>query len=269
MRRIMLTVAYDGSAYHGWQIEPTGITVEEVLNRALSALLREEIRVSGASRTDAGVHARGNLCVFDTGAPIPPEKIAPALLGRLPADIVVRASREVPEDFHPRRCDSVKTYEYTLYRDRLPDPLVRNTSWFFYRDLDVEAMRRAAAFLVGEHDFASFCAAGAQVQTTVRRITSLTLLEEGPFLKIRVSGTGFLYNMVRILTGTLVQVGLGQKKPEEMITVLNAKDRGKAGPTAPPQGLCLMKIDLYPDGFPAEPAGGKEAVGGQIPFSPL
>ena len=193
MRRIMLTVAYDGSAYHGWQTEPTGLTVEEVLNRSLSALLKEEIRVSGASRTDAGVHARGNLCVFDTGSPIPPEKIAPALLGRLPDDIVVRSSCEVPADFHPRRCDSVKTYEYVIYRDSLPDPLVRRTSWFFYRELDVEAMRQAAAFLVGEHDFKSFCAAGAQVQTTVRRITALTLDEEGPFLKIRVSGTGFLY----------------------------------------------------------------------------
>ena len=252
MRRIMLTVAYDGSAYHGWQIEPTGITVEEVLNRALSALLKEEIRVSGASRTDAGVHARGNLCVFDTDAPIPPEKIAPALLGRLPDDIVVRASQEVPEDFHPRHCDSVKTYEYTIYRDRLPDPLVRKTSWFFYRDLDVEAMRKAAAHLIGEHDFQSFCAAGAQVESFVRRILSLDVSEDGPFLKIRVSGTGFLYNMVRIITGTLVQVGLGQKRPEDLPTILTAKDRSQAGPTAPPQGLCLMKIDLYPAGLPAD-----------------
>ena len=252
MRRIMLTVAYDGSGYHGWQIEPTGITVEAVLNRALSELLKEEIRVSGASRTDAGVHARGNLCVFDTDAPIPPEKIAPALLGRLPDDIVVRASREVPQDFHPRRCDSVKTYEYTIYRDSLPDPLVRRTSWFFYRPLDINAMREAARFLVGEHDFMSFCASGAQVQTTVRRITALSVEEEGPFLKLRVSGTGFLYNMVRILTGTLVQVGLGQKAPEDMPRILEAKDRAQAGPTAPPQGLCLMKIELYPEGFPKD-----------------
>ena len=251
MRRIMLTVAYDGSAYHGWQTEPTGVTVEEVLNRTLSALLREEIRVSGASRTDAGVHSRGNLCVFDTASPIPPEKIAPALLGRLPDDIVVRESREVPDGFHPRRCDSIKTYEYTIYRDRLPDPLVRRNSWFFYRDLEVDAMREAAGLLIGEHDFQSFCAAGTQVQTTVRRITDLQLAEEGPFLKIRISGTGFLYNMVRIIAGTLVQIGLGQKKPEDIPRILAAKDRSQAGPTAPPQGLCLMKIDLYPEGFPA------------------
>ncbi len=250
MRRIMLTVAYDGSAYHGWQIEPTGITVEECLNRALSGLLKEEIRVSGASRTDAGVHARGNLCVFDTEAPIPPEKIAPALLGRLPDDIVVRSSCEVPADFHPRHCDSVKTYEYTIYRDRLPDPLVRRTSCFCYRPLNVEAMQEAGACLIGEHDFQSFCAAGAQVRTTVRYIKSLTVREEGKFLIIRVEGTGFLYNMVRIIAGTLMQAGLGQISPSYVKTILEKRDRSLAGPTAPPQGLCLAGITLYPEGFP-------------------
>ena len=252
MKRIMLTVAYEGTAYHGWQLEPTGLTVEEVLNGALTGLLGEEIRVSGASRTDAGVHALGNLCVFDTESPIPPEKIAPALLGRLPEDIVVRASREVPADFHPRRCDSVKTYEYTIYRDTLPNPLVRRQSYFFYRPLDVEAMRRAGAYLVGEHDFKSFCAAGSQAETTVRRILSLTVREDGPFLRIEVKGTGFLYNMVRIIAGTLIKAGLGQLDPEEIPAVLAAADRRLAGPTAPPEGLCLKKIELYPEGFPPE-----------------
>ena len=250
MKRIMLTVAYEGTAYHGWQLEPTGITIEEVLNQALSGLLGEDIRVSGASRTDAGVHALGNLCVFDTETPIPPEKIAPALLGRLPEDIVVRESREVPGDFHPRRCDSVKTYEYTLYRDRLPNPLTRRTATFYYRPLDVKAMQEAGNYLVGEQDFKSFCAAGSQAETTVRRILSLTVEEEGPFLRIRVQGTGFLYNMVRIIAGTLIQAGLGQIKAADMARILAAKDRSQAGPTAPPQGLCLMKIDLYPEGFP-------------------
>lgn len=251
MKRVMLTVAYEGTAYHGWQAEPTGITVEEVLNRALGALTGEDIRVQGASRTDAGVHARGNLCVFDTDSPIPPERIGAALNGFLPEDIVVRASEEVPSGFHPRFCDSLKTYEYTIYRDKLPDPLVRRFSWFIYRPLDVEAMRKAAAFLVGEHDFKSFCAAGAQVKTTVRRITALTVEENGAFLRIRVRGTGFLYNMVRIIAGTLVKAALGQIKPEETARILEAKDREAAGPTAPPQGLCLMKIDLYPEGYPS------------------
>ncbi len=258
MKRIMLTVAYDGSAYHGWQIEPTGLTIEEMLNRALSGLLREEIRVSGASRTDAGVHALGNLCVFDTASPIPPEKIAPALSGRLPDDIVVQESREVPADFHPRRCDSIKTYEYTVYRGRVPNPLVRRYSYFFYRPLDIEAMRRAGAHLVGLHDFKSFCAAGSQAETTVRRILSLTVREDGPFLRIEVRGTGFLYNMVRIIAGTLIKAGLGQLDPDGIPAVLSARDRRLAGPTAPPQGLCLKQIDLYPEGFPPEPEEGEK-----------
>ena len=250
MKRIMLTVAYDGSAYHGWQIEPTGLTVEEVVNRCLSGLLGENVKVSGASRTDAGVHALGNLCVFDTDTRIPPDKIAPALNGRLPEDIVIRASREVPAGFHPRRCDSIKTYEYTFYRDRLPNPLVRKTSTFIYRPLDLSAMREAAAYWEGEHDFASFCAAGSQAETTVRRIIRTDITEDGPFLRFRVSGTGFLYNMVRIMAGTLLKAGLGQIRPESVPQILEAKDRTQAGPTAPPQGLCLIGIDLYPDGFP-------------------
>ncbi len=252
MKRIMLTVAYEGTAYHGWQLEPTGITIEEVLNQALGELLREPIRVSGASRTDAGVHALGNLCVFDSETPIPPEKIALALQGRLPEDIVVRASREVAPDFHPRRCDSIKTYEYTLYRDRLPNPLTRRFATHFYRPLDAEAMRAAGQYLVGEQDFKSFCAAGSQAETTVRRIISLEVEEEDPYLRIRVRGTGFLYNMVRIIAGTLIQVGLGQKRPEDLPDILAARDRSQAGPTAPPQGLCLMEIALYPEGFPGD-----------------
>lgn len=252
MKRIMLTVAYEGTAYHGWQLEPTGLTIEEVLNGALNRLLGEEIRVSGASRTDAGVHALGNLCVFDTDSPIPPGKIAPALLGRLPEDIVVRASEEVDPDFHPRRCASIKTYEYTWYRDRLPNPLLHRTATFFYRPLDVKAMEEAGAYLVGEHDFKSFCAAGSQAETTVRRILSLTLRQEGALLKMQVRGTGFLYNMVRIIAGTMIQVGLGQKKPADMPALLAARDRSQAGPTAPPQGLCLMGIALYPEGIPLD-----------------
>ena len=251
MKRVMLTVSYEGTAYHGWQVEPTGITVEEVLNGALSSLLKEEIRVQGASRTDAGVHALGNLCIFDTNAPIPAEKIAAALSGRLPSDIVVTESRQVEDDFHPRYCDSIKTYEYTIYRAQRPNPLVRNSSLFFYRPLDVSAMRQAAAYLVGEHDFKSFCASAAQVKTTVRKIFSLDLREEGPFLKIEVRGSGFLYNMVRIISGTLIKVGLGQLDPDQIPDIIAAKDRSAAGPTAPPEGLCLKEIRLFPEGLPS------------------
>lgn len=250
MKRIMLTVAYDGTAYCGWQTEPTGLSVEEVLNRTLSQRLGEEIRVKGVSRTDSGVHALANLCVFDTETPIPPEKICYAANEMLPEDIVVRKSEEVPPDFHPRRCDSLKTYEYTLYHDSLPNPLARFYTTYFYRKLDVERMREAAAYLVGEHDFSSFCSAGSQAATKVRRITAITVEEAGTRVSFRITGTGFLYNMVRIIVGTLLRVGTGFWPPEKLQEILEAKDRGQAGPKAPAEGLCLMEIRLFPDGFP-------------------
>ncbi|MBP3728714.1 MAG: tRNA pseudouridine(38-40) synthase TruA [Lachnospiraceae bacterium] len=263
MKRVMLTVAYEGTNYHGWQREPTGITIEEVLNRELSRLLGEEILVSGASRTDAGVHALGNLCVLDTESPIPPEKIAPALLGRMPEDIVVTRSEEVAPDFHPRRCDSVKCYEYTIYRGRFPNPLCRRTSLHFYRPLEPALMQQAGAFLVGEHDFKSFCAAGSQAESTVRRILSLQVTEDSAFLRIQVRGTGFLYNMVRIIAGTLIQAGLGRLDPLALPGILEGKNRELAGPTAPPEGLCLMGIELFPEGFPPGLLGKGDQYGSQ------
>lgn len=250
MKRIMLTVAYDGTNYCGWQSQPTGLSVEEVLNRALSDRLGEEIRVKGVSRTDSGVHARGNLCVFDTQTPIPPEKICYAVNERLPEDIVVRSSKEVPPDFHPRKCDSLKTYEYTLYHDSLPDPLKRLYTTYYYRRLDVRRMREGAAFLIGEHDFSSFCSAGSQAESKVRRITALNIEEEGTRIVFRISGTGFLYNMVRIIVGTLLRVGTGFWPPEKVEEILQAKDRQAAGPKAPAEGLCLTEIRLFPEGFP-------------------
>lgn len=252
MKRIMLTVAYDGTAYCGWQLQPTGLSVEEVLNGALSRLLKEDIQVKGVSRTDSGVHALANLCIFDTESRIPAEKYAWAVNEYLPRDIVVRKSEEVPPDFHPRKCDSIKTYEYTLYCDRLPNPIRSRYTSFCYRQLDVEKMRQGAAYLVGEHDFKSFCSLGSQAETTVRRVTALTLEERGHELVIRISGTGFLYNMVRIIVGTLLRVGTGFWPPEQVERILEARDRQAAGPKAPAEGLCLMEIRLYPEGFPEE-----------------
>ncbi len=233
MRRIMLTVAYDGTNYCGWQIQPTGITIEEVLNQALSHLLREEIHVLGVSRTDSGVHALGNLCVFDTETRIPAEKICYAVNQGLPGDIVVQKSEEVPLGYHPRKCNSEKTYEYVIYNNRLPNPVERLYSYFFYMPLDVDKMKQAAVYLVGEHDFKSFCSARTQVENTVRTITALSVERDGCRIRIRVSGTGFLYNMVRIIVGTLIRVGTGYWKPEHVKEILEAKDRQKAGPKVP------------------------------------
>ena len=211
----MIRVAYDGTNYHGWQIQPNGITIESELNRHLSQLLREEIHVTGASRTDSGVHARGNVAVFDTSARMPAEKISYAMNTRLPEDIRIQESREVAADFHPRRCKSVKTYEYKIYNRRFPDPCVRLYSLFYYWDLDLEAMKKAAAFLVGTHDFTSFSTARADVTDRVRTIYELNLSKEGDMIILRIRGNGFLYNMVRIITGTLLRVGGGFILPED------------------------------------------------------
>ena len=290
-RRILLRVAYDGTNYHGWQLQPNAATIEGELNRALSALTGEEIVVTGASRTDAGVHALGNVAVFDTTSRIPAEKFSYALNQRLPEDIVIQSSKQVADDFHPRHCDCRKTYEYDILNRTFPLPAYRNTAYFLYGTLDIEAMRKACQAFLGEHDFASFCAAGAQVQTTVRTIYSLEVecrpltgagtpvplasgeavnaadgksgeqvqSESGEtaipaagganagsvdqLLTIRVKGNGFLYNMVRIIAGTLVEVGRGHIKPEEVAGIIAAKDRSKAGPTAPAIGLRLVEIE--------------------------
>jgi len=254
MKRVKLTIAYDGTNYCGWQIQPNGITVEEVVNRELSRLLNEDIHVIGASRTDSGVHALGNVAVFDTEARIPAEKISFALNRSLPEDIVVQKSEEVPQDFHPRFCDSTKTYEYRIWNATFVQPVNRLYTYHVHDALDVEAMQCAAKFIVGEHDFASFCSVGAQVQSTVRTVYSVDVIKENELLTIRVTGAGFLYNMVRIIAGTLLQVGLGAKPAEWVSEVLEAKDRSKAGPTAPAHGLTLMQI-VYgrPEEAGAEP----------------
>lgn len=245
-KRVRLTVAYDGTNYHGWQVQKNGITIESELNRCLRALLGEDIQVIGASRTDAGVHALGNVAVFDTCARIPAEKISYALNQRLPEDIRIQKSEAVGLDWHPRYVSSRKTYEYRIYRGEFPMPVKRLYSYFTYRKLDVNRMVEAAAYLEGEHDFKSFCQTGAQVESTVRTIYSAQVEEQGADLVIRICGNGFLYNMIRIIAGTLMEIGEGKRSPEDMETIIEVKDRAAAGPTAPPQGLTLIRYE-YPD----------------------
>ncbi len=243
MKRIKLTVAYDGTNYNGWQIQPNGITIEEVLNRELSRLLGEEIAVTGASRTDAGVHSLGNVAVFDTDTKMPADKIAFAVNRSLPADIVVQGSCEVPRDWHPRYQKSRKTYEYRILNRTFRMPTRRLDTYFYHYPLDVERMRQASSYLVGEHDFKSFCAVGAQVRSTVRTLYACDVERTGDVITIRVTGNGFLYNMVRIIAGTLIQVGGGQLLPEQMPEILEARERLAAGPTAPAHGLTMMEIE--------------------------
>ena len=242
MKRIKLIVAYDGTNYNGWQVQPTGVTIEGVLNETLTQLTKEAVTVIGASRTDSGVHALGNIAVFDTNTKIPPEKISYALNQWLPEDIVVQDSCEVPLHFHPRRCESRKTYEYKILNRTFPLPLNRHDCYFTYRKLNVEKMQQAAQYLIGEHDFKSFCSIHSQAETTTRTIYDLTVKKEQDLITIRVTGSGFLYNMVRIVAGTLLQIGTGERSPNEMQEILQAKDRTAAGPTAPAHGLTMIGI---------------------------
>lgn len=241
-RRILLIVSYDGTNYHGWQLQPNAVTIEEKLNEAIFVLTGEKNQVIGASRTDAGVHALGNAAVFDTHSRIPAEKFSYALNRILPEDIVIQSSKEVKRSFHPRHCASRKTYEYTILNRTFPLPEYRNYSILFYGILDLEQMNRAAGYLIGEHDFASFCSVGAQVQTTVRTIYAAGFEKQGECLKFRITGNGFLYNMVRIIVGTLLEVGKGRLRPEDLEKILMAKSRDAAGPTAPAKGLKLLEI---------------------------
>lgn len=245
MKRVKLTVAYDGRNYCGWQVQPNGITVQEVLNQCLSEFTGENIETIGASRTDAGVHALGNVAVFDTEMRMPGDKFSFALNQRLPEDIRIQKSEEVDADFHPRYVKSQKTYEYRILNCRFPIPTERFYSHFTYIPLDVDKMKEAASYLIGEHDFKSFCGTGAQVKTTVRTVKEIQIEKSGDRITIRITGEGFLYNMVRIIAGTLMDIGGGLYPPEKMKEILEAKDRKKAGPTAPARGLTLMKIQYF------------------------
>ncbi len=241
--RVKLVVAYDGTDYCGWQVQPNGITVEEVLNRELSRLFKEEITVTGASRTDSGVHSLGNVAVFDTDTRMPAEKISYALNQRLPEDIVVQDSCEVPADFHPRFAASRKTYEYKILNRKFPMPTLRRDTLFYCHPLDEKRMRQGAAILVGTHDFTSFSSVKVQTNTFVRTVYKLTVERtEDDIIHIRITGNGFLYNMVRIIAGTLLLVGAGKLEPEDVGRILAAKDRGAAGPTAPAHGLTMIGI---------------------------
>ena len=249
-KRIMLTVAYDGTNYKGWQIQPDAPTIEGILNDELTRLLKEEIHVIGASRTDTGVHALGAVCVFDTNSSIPGDKFSFALNQSLPDDIRIMSSKQVADDFHPRKVSCRKTYEYRIYNDTFPIPTRRLYTHHVYGPLNVKAMDEAGGYLVGEHDFSSFARSRGEVydeaagkafpRSNVRKIYALSVVREGKEVVISVTGNGFLYNMVRIIAGTLIEVGQGKRKPEELKDILKAKDRAAAGQTAPACGLCLF-----------------------------
>lgn len=245
------TIEYDGSAYNGWQVQKNGPSIQEELEKAVFRLSGQTVRVRGAGRTDAGVHARGQTAAFPLPASIPMEKVPEALNSRLPADIAVVAAREAPDDFDPRRMCERKQYSYSFTLGPLRPALGDRRSWHVKWRLDVDAMRAAAGRFLGTHDFTSFCNRELAGKDNVRTIDRSELCELEPDragrrrLVYRIEGRSFLYNMVRAISGTLVGVGAGRFGPDDVAGILAARDRAMAGQSAPPWGLCL-EWTLYP-----------------------
>ncbi|TCK93447.1 tRNA pseudouridine38-40 synthase [Natranaerovirga hydrolytica] len=242
MKRIKLTIAYDGQKYSGWQIQNNANTIQAEIEKACQNLFSQEIKVIGASRTDTGVHALGQVATFDIDTSIPDKKIAYALNARLPEDIVVQESKEVHNSFQPRYHAIKKTYHYHIINNEFILPQYRAYNHFVSRKLDINKMQEATKLFIGEKDFKSFCSANSSVKTTIRTIYALEVEQKAPFLTIKVTGNGFLYNMVRIIAGTLIDVGLNRLSIQEVDEIIKSKNRAKASPTAPAKGLTLVKI---------------------------
>lgn len=243
-RNIKLELMYDGTAYHGFQRQKNGITIQECVENAIKKLTGENAVLYGCGRTDAGVHAESYTANFHSVCRIPCENLPAALNTVLPDDIRVFAAADVSPEFHSRYGAVEKTYAYRIYTGRVQDVFERNYSWFFPSEPDLTEMRRAAAHFLGEHDFKAFMSSGSPRKTTVRKITEIKVGKEGELFEIEISANGFLYNMVRIIAGTLIYVGCGRIKADDIPGIIASGERVRAGVTAPPQGLRLKKI-LY------------------------
>jgi tRNA pseudouridine38-40 synthase len=253
MRNICMVVSYDGTAYYGFQTQPGGNTIQDKIESAIRSLTGETVSIIGSGRTDAGVHALGQVFNFKTESRIPVERWCLALNSWLPDDIVVLSAREVPPDFHARYAAKRKTYRYTINTNRFPDVVHRRFQLHHPAPLDLNAMREALQFIVGEHDFTSFTSTKSPLSSHVRTIYEAEIATEtmqnpnlpdpGEVIHIYLTGNGFLYNMVRIIVGTLIEIGEGKRKSSEMTEILAARDRSCAGPTAMAHGLMLWKVE--------------------------
>ncbi|MHC4124250.1 MAG: tRNA pseudouridine(38-40) synthase TruA [Planctomycetota bacterium] len=242
VRNIKLTISYDGSTYHGWQIQPGFKTIQGILTEVIQDLIGRDVRVAGASRTDAGVSALGQTAVIQIDSPIPTENLPKAITNKLPAGIAVLKAVEVPQDFDVIGAVKSKLYRYTIFTGANRPVLQIRHCWHLPVKLDVSNMTAATKFLIGRKDFKSFAAAADCRQDSVRTIFTCDVARDGDWLYINTEGNGFLYNMVRNIVGTLVEVGIGRITPEKIEQILEAKNRCAAGPIAPAQGLCLMWI---------------------------
>jgi tRNA pseudouridine38-40 synthase len=241
-----MIVAFDGSAYHGWQIQPNGPSIQAEVERALGVVLREPIRITGAGRTDSGVHALGQVASFRTERLVPLKAFTAGVSGLLPRDIAVVGAEEAPEGFDARRSARGKIYRYRIVNRSCRAPLERRFAWEIFRPLDEAAMQRAGDSLLGTHDFSAFRASDCEAMTTRREVRRLEVRREGELLSIEIEASAFLKHMVRNIVGTLVEVGLGKRPVGSVAEVLASGDRSRAGVTAPPQGLCLVKVFYDP-----------------------
>ena len=242
MRHLLLTLRYRGTNYHGFQVQQNALSVAQVVQDAVEAVFGARLDVKGCSRTDAGVHANSFALTLRTESGIPCDAVVRAMNVRLPEDIAVTGCREVPEEFHPRYSCTGKRYLYKIYNSPVRDPFLSGLALHWKYPLDENAMDAAARQFIGTHDFAAFCSAGGSVEDTVRTITAASVAREGALVTFSVTGGGFLYNMVRIMTGTLLEVSRGALAPSDIPRILAGRDRAAAGPTAPPHGLYLDAV---------------------------
>lgn len=242
MRTILLSLEYDGTDYVGWQMQPNGRSIQAELERALGTILKEPVRVTGAGRTDSGVHAMGQAASFRTGRTIPLKAFVNGVNSLLPKDIAVTSAVEREEGFDARRSARGKIYRYRIVNRSCRSPLERRFAWEVFPGIDVDAMSRAACVLVGRHDFAAFRAADCEAATTVREVRRLEVVPDGARIEVEIEATAFLKHMVRNVVGTLVEVGLGRRREDSVGEVLEGRDRTLAGATAPAHGLCLVRV---------------------------
>ncbi|EYE87729.1 tRNA pseudouridine synthase A [Fervidicella metallireducens AeB] len=242
MRNIKLTIEYDGSSYFGWQRQPNKISIEAIIEETIQDLTKEDIKLIGSSRTDSGVHAKGQVANFITECKIPVFKIPSALNSKLPIDIVILDAEEVPLDFHARYSSVGKRYSYTILNRITPPALYKNYVAHCKYDLDFEKMKKASKYFLGTHDFSAFKSTGSSVKTSIRTISDIELIKDEEIIKLYIEGDGFLYNMVRIIAGTLIDVGRGRISCDSIEDIIRSKDRKRAGQTAPASGLCLERV---------------------------
>ena len=243
MRNIRLTIEYDGKCYNGWQKQPDKLNIQGEIERAIFNITKEEVELIGSGRTDAGVHALGQIANFKTNSNMPIEKMAIAINSQLKNSIIIKKAEEVDERFHSRYNAKQKTYRYVINNSEYGTAIYRNLQYCFPIKLDAEKMKEAAKYFEGEHDFKAFKSSGTSGKNSVRTIYKAEVRKEGDNIIIELTGNGFLYNMVRIIAGTLIKVGAGEFAPQEMQTILGACDRSVAGPTAPAHGLTMIGLE--------------------------